>query len=64
MNYVDYEKDYAQVWINLQAESKMLHHYCLKGDWETATNCALNCKHYAGQLANILQEMSGLDKEL
>lgn len=63
MKYVDYDKDYAHTWINLQAEVKMLHHYCLKGDWETARACALNCGDYSGKLADILKEMSDIDAE-
>ena len=63
MKHIDYDKDYAHVWINLQAESKMLHHYCLIGDWPTARACALNCQTYAGQLASILEEMSDIDAE-
>ena len=55
---IDYDKDYSGVWINLMAEVKMLHNYCLKGEWSTAEQCAHNCKDYAEKLALVLKEMS------
>jgi len=58
---IDYDKDYAHVWIDLQAEVKMLHNYCLKGEWATARTCAMNCSKYADKLASILQEMDELE---
>lgn len=63
MKYTNLDNDYSNVWINLQAEVKMLHHYCLVGDWETARACSLNCKDYAQQLSVILKEMSDIDAE-
>ena len=41
---IDYEKDYSGVWIDLQANVKILHHYCLSGDWETAAKVAKECE--------------------
>jgi hypothetical protein len=58
---IDYDKDYANVWINLQAEVRMLHNYCLKGEWATAENCARECAKYSTQLAEILKEMQDVD---
>lgn len=58
---IDYDKDYANIWINLNAEVKMLHHYCLKGDWATAANCASECSKYASKLSEILKEMQEID---
>ena len=63
MKLIDYEKDYAGGWINLQAEVKILHHYCLKGDWATAAATARQCAAYATQLGSILDEMGELDRE-
>lgn len=61
MKTIEYDKDYAGTWINLQAEVKMLHHYCLKGDWETARQCAINCSQYSSQLAKVLDDMAKID---
>ena len=58
---IEYEKDYSGTWIDLQAEVKLLHHYCLKGDWATARETAMNCSKYADKLANVLQEMNDLN---
>jgi hypothetical protein len=40
------------------AEVKMLHHYCITGDWTTAVNTAKNCSSYADELSLVLKEMS------
>lgn len=63
MKQIDYEKDYAGVWINLQAEVKILHHYCLKGDWASAETTARQCANFATQLADTLKDMGELDRE-
>ncbi len=57
---MDDKKDYSGVWIDLMAEVKILHHYCLSGDWTTAEKVAKNCSKYADDLATILKEMSEL----
>lgn len=57
---IDYEKDYSGVWIDLQANVKILHHYCLSGDWETAAKVAKECGKSANKLATILDEMNNI----
>jgi hypothetical protein len=61
MKVIDYDKDYAGTWINLQAEVKILHHYCLKGDWADAETTARQCAKYATQLADTLKEMGEVE---
>lgn len=61
MKLIDYEKDYAGVWIDLQAEVKLLHHYCLKGDWATAEQTARQCAVFATKLADTLKEMGEVE---
>jgi hypothetical protein len=51
-------KDYSGIWIDLMAEVKVLHHYCLAGDWTSAIKTAKNCSKYADDLSLVLQEMS------
>jgi hypothetical protein len=55
---MDENKDYSSIWIDLMAEVKILHHYCLVGDWATAVKTAKNCSKYADDLSLVLQEMS------
>jgi hypothetical protein len=55
---IDDKKDYSDIWINLMAEVKVLHHYCLAGDWTSAIKTAKNCSKYADDLSLVLQEMS------
>ena len=62
MKEINYN-DYADLWINLQAEVKLLHHYCLKGDWATSEVTARQCAKYATELADTLKEMGELDRE-
>ena len=57
---IDYDKDYSGVWIDLMAEVKMLHNYCLKGEWSTAEKCAKKCGEYSTKLALVLKEMNEL----
>lgn len=57
---IDYEKDYSGVWIDLQANVKILHHYCLSGDWVTAAKVAKECGQSASKLATILEEMNNI----
>jgi hypothetical protein len=57
---IDYDKDYSGVWIDLMAEVKMLHNYCLKGEWATAEQCAKKCGEYSEKLALVLKEMNEL----
>lgn len=57
---IDYEKDYSGVWIDLQANVKILHHYCLSGDWDTASKVAKDCSKSADKLAAILNEMNNI----
>jgi hypothetical protein len=56
----DDKKDYSGVWIDLMAEVKILHHYCLSGDWATASKVAKNCGTLAGDLAVILEDMNNI----
>jgi hypothetical protein len=55
---IDDRRDYSGVWIDLMAEVKMLHHYCISGDWTTAIKTAKNCSSYADELSLVLKEMS------
>ena len=55
---IDFENDYSGTWIDLMAEVKMLHNYCLKGEWSTAEQCAKKCGEYSTKLAIVLKEMS------
>ena len=55
---MDDQKDYSDIWIDLMAEVKILHHYCLVGDWSTAVKTAKNCSKYADDLSLVLKEMS------
>jgi hypothetical protein len=55
---IDDRRDYSGIWIDLMAEVKMLHHYCITGDWTTAINTAKNCSSYADELSLVLKEMS------
>ena len=55
---MDDQKDYSGIWIDLMAEVKILHHYCLVGDWSTAVKTAKNCSKYADDLSLVLKEMS------
>jgi len=55
---IDETKDYSGIWIDLMAEVKVLHHYCLAGDWTSAIKTAKNCSKYADDLSLVLQEMS------
>jgi hypothetical protein len=57
---IDYDKDYSGVWIDLMAEVKMLHNYCLNGEWATAELCAKKCGEYSTKLALVLKEMNEL----
>jgi hypothetical protein len=52
------QKDYSDIWINLMAEVKVLHHYCLAGDWSSAIKASKNCSKYADDLSLVLKEMS------
>jgi hypothetical protein len=54
----DDKKDYSDIWINLMAEVKVLHHYCLAGDWSSAIKASKNCSKYADELSLVLKEMS------
>jgi hypothetical protein len=55
---IDDRKDYSGLWIDLMAEVKMLHHYCISGDWDVAVKTAKNCSSYADELSLVLKEMS------
>jgi hypothetical protein len=55
---MDETKDYSDIWINLMAEVKVLHHYCLAGDWSSAIKASKNCSKFADDLSLVLQEMS------
>lgn len=55
---MDETKDYSGIWIDLMAEVKVLHHYCLAGDWSNAIKASKNCSKYADDLSLVLQEMS------
>jgi hypothetical protein len=55
---IDDRRDYSGIWIDLMAEVKMLHHYCISGDWTTAIKTAKNCSNYADELSLVLKEMS------
>jgi hypothetical protein len=55
---MDETKDYSGIWIDLMAEVKVLHHYCLAGDWTSAIKASKNCSKYADDLSLVLQEMS------
>jgi hypothetical protein len=55
---MDESKDYSDIWINLMAEVKVLHHYCLAGDWSMAIKSSKSCSKYADDLSLVLQEMS------
>jgi hypothetical protein len=55
---MDETKDYSGIWIDLMAEVKVLHHYCLAGDWSSAIKASKNCSKYADDLSLVLQEMS------
>lgn len=55
---MDDQKDYSGIWIDLMAEVKVLHHYCLAGDWSSAIKTAKNCSKYADELSLVLKEMS------
>jgi hypothetical protein len=57
---MDEQKDYSGVWIELMAEVKILHHYCLVGDWAMAIKSSKNCSKFADELSVILKEMSEL----
>lgn len=57
---IDNKKDYSDIWINLMAEVKVLHHYCLAGDWSAAIKASKNCSKFADELSLVLQEMSEL----
>ena len=54
----DDRKDYSGLWIDLMAEVKMLHHYCISGEWDIAFKTAKNCSSYADELSLVLKEMS------
>jgi hypothetical protein len=55
---IDDQKDYSDIWINLMAEVKILHHYCLAGDWSSAIKASKSCSKYADDLSLVLKEMS------
>jgi hypothetical protein len=55
---IDDQKDYSDIWINLMAEVKVLHHYCIAGDWSSAIKASKNCSKYADDLSLVLKEMS------
>jgi hypothetical protein len=55
---IDNRRDYSGIWIDLMAEVKMLHHYCISGDWTTAMQTSKNCSIYADELSLVLKEMS------
>lgn len=57
---IDEKKDYSDIWINLMAEVKVLHHYCLAGDWSSAIKASKNCSKFADDLSIVLKEMSEL----
>ena len=57
---IDDKKDYSGIWINLMAEVKVLHHYCLAGDWSAAIKASQNCSKFADELSLVLKEMSEL----
>jgi len=57
---IDDKKDYSDIWINLMAEVKVLHHYCLAGDWSAAIKASKNCSKFADELSLVLKEMSEL----
>lgn len=57
---IDDKPDYSDIWINLMAEVKVLHHYCLAGDWSAAIKASKNCSKYADELSLVLKEMSEL----
>lgn len=57
---MDEKKDYSDIWINLMAEVKVLHHYCLAGDWSSAIKASKNCSKFADDLSIVLKEMSEL----
>lgn len=57
---IDEKKDYSDIWINLMAEVKVLHHYCLAGDWSAAIKASKNCSKFADELSLVLKEMSEL----
>jgi hypothetical protein len=55
---MDDKPDYSDIWINLMAEVRVLHHYCLSGDWSAAIKTSKNCSKYADELSLVLKEMS------
>ena len=57
---IDDRQDYSDIWINLMAEVKVLHHYCLAGDWSAAIKASKNCSKFADELSLVLKEMSEL----
>jgi hypothetical protein len=47
---VDNKQDFADLWINLQAETRLMHNYLLQNRFSDAADCAGKCKKISGQL--------------
>lgn len=52
MKITDYN-DFADKWIALMAEVKMMHNHTLKSDWQQASECAEVCAVLSGELKTI-----------
>lgn len=49
--------DYATLWIDMQAETRMMHNYLLQSRWAEAAGCAGKCKKISGKLIDWCEKM-------
>lgn len=55
MKATDYN-DYADKWIALNTEVRMMHNYSLQSNWDKAGECAEVCAVLCGELKTIYEE--------
>ena len=60
---INNDTDYASIWIDLAAEVKLLHHYCLRGNLLEAERCANRVSEFGSRLAIVLGEMNRIPEE-
>lgn len=59
---LDDKPDYADLWINMQVEIRLMHNYLLQGRWDEAGDCAGKCEKISSHLIDWCEEMSAIEK--
>ena len=59
---IDDKPDYADLWIHLQSETRMMHNYLLQSRWSEAGYCAIRCEKISIMLMNWCEKMETFER--